>query len=101
MVFFSANWFLKECILNILIVLSPHNTGRYRGLPSLFGKSERQVFSLLWDRIRQRLQGRQGKLLSQVDKEILIKAVWSSHSLLPDEHFFGSQKHYVRNCRRS
>lgn len=76
-IFFSKNLSATQCttISNILGVSAPLNTGKYLGLPSLIGRSKREVFGLLRDKLQNRLQGWQGKLLSQAGRKILIKAV--------------------------
>ena len=67
---------MRAIVENILGIRGQLNTGRYLGLPSLIGKSKRLVFGFLRERLlRKRLQGWQGKILSQSGKEILIKAV--------------------------
>ena len=48
---------------------------KYLGLPSFIGRSKNQVFSILKERVGQKLAGWKGKLLFMGGKEILIKAV--------------------------
>ena len=48
---------------------------KYIGLPSFIGRSKKQVFPTLKERIGQKLAGWKGKLLSMGGKEVLIKAV--------------------------
>ena len=48
---------------------------RYLGLPSFIGRSMKQVFFILKERIGQKLARWKGKLLSMGGKEILIKVV--------------------------
>ena len=50
----------------------------YLGLPTLVGRAKYQNFSFLKDRIRKKLQGQKGMMLSRVGKEVLIKAVAQS-----------------------
>ena len=45
------------------------------GLPSLVGKEKKKFFSIIKERIWKKLKGWKEKLLSQVGREILIKAV--------------------------
>ena len=45
------------------------------GLPSLVGKRKKASFNYIKERIWQKLQGWEGKLLSQVGREVLIKSV--------------------------
>ena len=47
---------------------------KYLGLPSLIGRSKKQVFEILKERVGKKLAGWKGKLLSMGGKEILIKA---------------------------
>lgn len=47
----------------------------YLGLPTVAGKDKRKLFRGLYDRVWQRVQGWEGRLLSKAGKEILIKAV--------------------------
>ena len=53
-IFFSRNVSpnSKDLVISILGVQSHLNTGRYLGLPSLIGKSKREVFGFLKDRLR-------------------------------------------------
>jgi hypothetical protein len=48
---------------------------KYLGLPSIIGRTKKKAFSEVNDRIWKRLQGWKEKLLSQVGREVLIKAV--------------------------
>ena len=48
---------------------------KYLGLPFFIGRSKKQVFTTLKERVGQKLAGWKGKLLSVGGKEILIKAV--------------------------
>ena len=48
---------------------------KYLGLPSFIGRSKKQVFATLKERVGWKLAGWKGKLLSMGGKEILIKAV--------------------------
>ena len=48
---------------------------KYLGLPSFIGRSKTQVFSILKERIGQKLAGWKGKLLSMGGKDIFIKVV--------------------------
>ena len=76
-IFFSPNT-SQEVKVEIFDTLGPMQDSRhtrYLGLPSFIGRSKKQVFSILKERIRQKLAGWKGKLLSMGGKEILIKAV--------------------------
>ena len=48
---------------------------KYLGLPSLVGKGKKASFSFLKERVWRKLQGWEGKLLSQAGREVLIKSV--------------------------
>jgi hypothetical protein len=48
---------------------------RYLGLPVIFGRSKKEVFSFVQDRIWKKLKGWKEKCLSRAGKETLIKAV--------------------------
>ena len=48
---------------------------KYLGLPSLVGRHKKASFDYIKERIWRKLQGWEEKLLSQVGREILIKAV--------------------------
>ena len=52
---------------------SRHN--KYLGIPSIIGKSKTQVFAEVKERVRKKLAGWKGKLLSIGGREILIKEV--------------------------
>ena len=47
---------------------------QYLGLPSLVGRRKKQSFNLIKEKIWRKLQSWEGKLLSQVGREVLIKA---------------------------
>lgn len=47
----------------------------YLGLPTMVGKSCREVFGCIRDKVFAKLKGWKGKHLSKARKEILIKAV--------------------------
>ncbi|KAL0008819.1 hypothetical protein SO802_010321 [Lithocarpus litseifolius] len=50
----------------------------YLGLPTLVGRSKYQTFSYLKDKVRKKIRGWKGQLLSRARKEVLIKAVAQS-----------------------
>ena len=54
-------------------IIKPHES--YLGLPSLVGRSKRNTFAQLKERVANKLAGWKEKLLSNAGKEILIKAV--------------------------
>ena len=48
---------------------------QYLGLPSLVGRRKKEGFNFIKEKVWRKLQGWEGKLLSQASREILIKAV--------------------------
>ena len=48
---------------------------KYLGLPSIIGRSKKQIFAEIKEKVGKKLVGWKGKLLSMGGKEILIKAV--------------------------
>jgi len=76
-IFFSPNTALevKEEIFATLGLMQGYRHSKYLGLPSFIGRSKMQVFSILKERIGQKLVGWKGKLLSMGRREILIKAI--------------------------
>ena len=54
-------------------VIKPHES--YLGLPSLIGKSKKNTFAQLKQKLASKLAGWKEKLLSNVGKEVLIKAI--------------------------
>ena len=76
-IFFSTNT-SQERKDEILGILGPMNDSRhtkYLGLPSIIGRSEKQIFAEIKEKVGKKLAGWKGKLLSLGGKEILIKAV--------------------------
>ena len=66
---------IKDEMFNILGPMQNSKHTKYLGLPSFIGRSKTQVFSILKERIGQKLVGWKGKLLLMGGKEILIKAM--------------------------
>ena len=48
---------------------------KYLGLPSFVGRNKKASFDNIKQQVWKKLQGWEGKLLSQVGREILIKAI--------------------------
>ena len=48
---------------------------KYLGLPSFVGQKKKECFDNIKQQVWKKLQGWEGKLLSQAGREILIKAV--------------------------
>ena len=65
----------KQIIKGILVVREIHHYEKYLGLPSLTGRGKKASFNYLKKKVWRKLQGWEGKLLSQARKEVLIKAV--------------------------
>ena len=76
-IFFSPNTSQeqKEEILNILGPMNDSRHAKYLGLPSIIGRSKKQIFAEIREKVGKKLAGWKGKLLSMGGKEILIKAV--------------------------
>ena len=76
-IFFSPNTAqeTRDEIFNILGPMQNSRHTKYLGLPSLIGRSKKQVFAILKERVGQKLTGWKSKLLSMGGKEILIKVV--------------------------
>jgi hypothetical protein len=56
-------------------ILATQKYDKYLGLPTLVGKSRKQTFKSIKDRVQRRLGDWKLKFLSQARKEILLKAV--------------------------
>ncbi|XP_065623112.1 uncharacterized protein LOC136064802 [Quercus suber] len=76
-IFFSPNTpqEVKDEIFATFGPMQDSRHTRYLGLPSFIGRLKKQVFSILKERIGQKLARWKGQLLSIGGKEILIKAV--------------------------
>ncbi|WVZ50961.1 hypothetical protein U9M48_002159, partial [Paspalum notatum var. saurae] len=65
----------KQQFMATLDISTEARNEKYLGLPVYMGRSKKQTFSYLKDRIWQRIQGWKEKLLSKAGKEVLIKSV--------------------------
>ncbi|XP_058749860.1 uncharacterized protein LOC131622856 [Vicia villosa] len=65
----------KEAITSFLGFKSVSSHIKYLGLPIVFGRSKKAVFSLVVDRVWKKLKGWKEGFLSKAGKEVLIKAV--------------------------
>ena len=76
-VFFSHNtsFTMKEEVMDILGHMQHTRHGKYLGLPSLIGKSKKQVFVEIKEKVGKKLSGWKKKMLLMGGKEILIKAI--------------------------
>jgi hypothetical protein len=65
----------KNIICNKIEVKVVTSHSRYLGLPVIFGRSKKEVFAFVQDRIWKKIKGWKEKCLSKAGKETLIKAV--------------------------
>ena len=71
---------------------------KYLGLPSLIGRSKKQIFNEVKERVGKKLMGWKEKMLSIGGREILIKAVAQAISTYT-MGFFCSQKGYMKTLK--
>jgi len=78
--FFSKNTSeqTKKAIKVALNVLAIQHYEKYLGLPSFFGRNKSACFTQIKERIWSRIQGWKEKLLSQANKEVMIKVMVQS-----------------------
>ena len=62
-----------------------HKHERYLGLPTLVGRGKKKAFNWIKDQVGRKITGWKGKLLSNVGKEVLIKAVAQATTMM--SHF--------------
>ena len=76
-VFFSqdANEETRSEVKEILGSMLDAHPKKYLGLPSLIGRSKKQIFNEVKERVGKKLMGWKEKMLSIGGREILIKAV--------------------------
>ncbi|XP_058784642.1 uncharacterized protein LOC131659471 [Vicia villosa] len=76
-VFFSRNLSTpaQEDLAKVVGVRHVLGTGNYLGLPSLIGRSKKETFSFIKDRIWKRVNSWRGRSLSKAGKETMIKSV--------------------------
>ncbi|XP_031127667.1 uncharacterized protein LOC116029767 [Ipomoea triloba] len=74
---FSMNTTPTDCtsIARIFGVRQANDFGKYIGLPSFLGRNKTAVFRYIEQRIRERINGWQKKLLSRAGKEVLLKSI--------------------------
>ncbi|KAL0413621.1 UNVERIFIED_CONTAM: putative mitochondrial protein [Sesamum radiatum] len=65
----------RDSLANKLGIRWEDRHAKYLGLPAVVGKSRKEVFSNIRDKIWHKIQGWNERFLSQAGKEILIKAV--------------------------
>ena len=66
---------MKNALKNLLGVQEINFYEKYLGLPSLIERRKRASFNYIKVRVWRKLQGWEGKLLSQAGREVLIKFV--------------------------
>ena len=66
---------MQNQIMNALGVSALRQYEEYLGLPALVGRNKKASFDHLKQRVWKKLQGWEGKLLSQAGRKVLIKAV--------------------------
>lgn len=76
-IFFSRNTplGLRRNIYSIFGIRAVEDLGKYLGLPTSWGRAKGEAVSYIKHRIHQKLQGWNQSVLSQVGREIMIKAV--------------------------
>lgn len=76
-IFFSSNVRRDKQaeIRNLLGVFNSIENSKYLGLPSLIGRSKKLVFRYLKDKIWQKIQGWNAKILSRAGKAVLLRSV--------------------------
>ena len=76
-IFFSHNApsGLKYEVLEILGPMQDQRHSKYLGLPSIIGKSKKEIFAEVKEKVGKKLSGWNEKLLSGGGTEVLIKAV--------------------------
>ena len=76
-VFFNQNTpnDIKGEVLEILGPMQDTKHGKYLGLPSIIGKSKKDVFAEVKERVAKKLMGWKEKLLSIGGRKVLIKVV--------------------------
>ncbi|KAG7594156.1 Reverse transcriptase zinc-binding domain [Arabidopsis thaliana x Arabidopsis arenosa] len=68
----------KERVKKDLNIVKEGGQGKYLGLPELFGRKKRDLFSSIVDRIKQRGLSWSSKLLSAAGKLVMLKSVLSA-----------------------
>ena len=66
---------VKDQIKEAWGVLEIMQYKKYLGLPSFMGKGKKASFNYIKERVWRKLQGWEGKLLSQARRDVLIKSV--------------------------
>ena len=66
---------IRQDIITHLGVKGMDKHSKYLGLPTIIGRSKKDIFLILKDRVSKKLQGWKEKFLSRPGKEVLLKAV--------------------------
>ncbi|CAJ2649711.1 unnamed protein product [Trifolium pratense] len=66
---------VQNSITNILGVQAVLGTGKYLGLPSMVGRSKKETFNYIKDRVWRKINSWSSKCLSKAGREVLIKSV--------------------------
>lgn len=76
-VFFNTNTAQesRQEICSLMGIREADSQSMYLGLPSMLGRNKSELLGFIKDRVRNRIQGWKGKVLSRAGKEILIKTV--------------------------
>ncbi|KAM6569941.1 hypothetical protein CsatB_017926 [Cannabis sativa] len=79
-IFFSANIVneVRQHLGSMLGVNEARDDSTYLGLPNIVDRNKTALLGFLKDKMRKRIQGWEGRLLSRAGKELLIKTVAQS-----------------------
>lgn len=69
---------VKARVKQTLSIEAEGGIGKYFGLPELFGRKKRNIFSSIVDRIRQKAYSWTSRFLSGAGKHVILKAVLSA-----------------------
>ena len=65
----------RQEVLSVMQHMKEAKQSKYLGLPMVIGRSKRQVFDYVRERVISRITNLKEKLLSQVGKEVLLESV--------------------------
>lgn len=65
----------KSMIQDRMGVKTISNHSKYLGLPVIFGRSKKEVFIMVVERVWKKIKGWKEKFLSRAGKEVLVKVV--------------------------